>query len=159
MKGHRGGAPVGYLEELSIVEAMAVSSLRMWLSGQETREALEADFGSFLPGDEADDALRALAVVCDLIARNGRRPMMRHGIECKCLGGDEAVFANLVAASAANEHADAAAFGVLLVKPDFAAPLTHHAGNFGRALMRANGMPTPSRISISPTNVTPTTLH
>ena len=42
---------------------------------------------------------------------------MRHSIECRCLGGDEACFANLVATAAEGEREDALLMATLMVEP------------------------------------------
>jgi hypothetical protein len=61
---------------------------------------------------------------------------MRHGPDCRCVGGDEAAFAHLVAAAAADEREDAALMASLLVRPGIALEAVALAGQFGLGLRR-----------------------
>ena len=58
---------------------------------------------------------------------------MRHSIECRCLGGDEACFANFVATAAEGEREDALLMATLIVEPSVAQPLTTLATQVGLA--------------------------
>ncbi|MEM8790186.1 MAG: hypothetical protein AAGE80_01110 [Pseudomonadota bacterium] len=111
----RGAAPVGYLSELPEVEATAVRYLRMWCEGPEHQEEVWNDLTAHLGPHEGRIAMRSLEELCSLIAERGRRPLMRHDICCKCLGGDEAAFANLVGAAGDGVEQDSLLFAALLV--------------------------------------------
>ena len=123
----RGGAPVGRLAELPEVEAAAVACLRLWCDGAESQARLWADLRGALGDGTARDALKAFERLVALLAREGRRPLLRHHRACACVGADEAVFAMLVAAAAEGDRDDA----TLL-----AAELAELAGAFGLALGR-----------------------
>lgn len=132
----RGGAPVGHLAELPQVEARAVACLRLWCDGAEAQGRLWQELAGALGAGPARDALGAFERLVGLLARHGRRPLMRHARECACVGADEAAFATLVAAAAEGERHDAALLAALLVRPAMAADLAELAGAFGRALHR-----------------------
>ena len=59
---------------------------------------------------------------------------MRHSIECRCLGGDEACFANFVGYATDGEPEDAFLLAATMVRPDMAGVLVSLAQEFGLAL-------------------------
>lgn len=122
----RGGAPVGQLADLGPVEAGAVLCLRLW----------QAD-GDSLAGTLDPAALATLGSITRLWQDFGRRPMMRHGAACRCLGADEAWFAQLIASAAAGDHEDATMIASLMVRADVAPGLAALALDFSIALRRA----------------------
>lgn len=122
----RGGAPVGQLADLGPVEAGAVLCLRLW----------QAE-GDRLAGTLDPAALAAFSSITRLWQDFGRRPMMRHGPACRCLGADEACFAQLVASAATGEREDAMLIACLMVRADAAPGLAALAEDFGLALRRA----------------------
>ncbi|AVO36814.1 hypothetical protein [Pukyongiella litopenaei] len=133
---NRGGAPVGMVADLDPVEAGAVLYLRLWSDGPDGKARMWNEFASTLGAQPARAALGAFEDVCALIARQGRRAMMRHDVACRCLGADECCFAHLVAAAVDNQREDALLLATLLVRPDAAPGLVSRAGDFGLALKR-----------------------
>ncbi len=132
----RGGAPVGHLAELGAVEAAAVIYWRLWADGLTGQRRVQADFCAVL-GDKAGiDATDALAQIFDTCARHGRRPLMRHGLGCKCLGADESCIANFIGYGSEGRREDAALIATLLVTPDLCMPLAALAQTLGLALRR-----------------------
>ena len=136
----RGGATVGVLSELPPLEAGAVVYLRCWFDGPESRNQLRRDFYDLLGVDYANAALDKFAQLCQLCAQHGRRPLVRHGLSCTCLGADENCFANFIACATEGEREDAMLLATLLVRPDMAPSLMGLATQFGLALkqMTAN---------------------
>jgi hypothetical protein len=61
---------------------------------------------------------------------------MRHQPRCKCLGADEACFANLVSCATEGDREDAMLIATLMVRPDFAPHLAEAAQVFGLGLKR-----------------------
>lgn len=132
----RGGAPVGQIGHLGPVEAGAVLYLRLWSDGPAGQRDARADFDLALGRDGAEAALAALGGLCDLCARHGRRPLVRHALTCRCIGADESCFATLVAAATEGAREDAMLLAALLVRADMAPALTDLAQRFGLALRR-----------------------
>ena len=132
----RGGAPVGVLADLDVIEACAVLYLRLWNGGAAAQRQMLAEFGRAIGPDGAQATLNSLGRICDLCARHGRRPIMRHGITCKCLGSDEACFTNLVMLAARGDREDAMLIATLMVRPDMAPALAGLAQTFGLGLTR-----------------------
>ncbi|MBZ8118314.1 hypothetical protein KUD11_06595 [Roseovarius sp. LXJ103] len=132
----RGGAPVGRIADLDAVEAAAVIYFRLWCDGAPSRSQVEDDFCALLGPVHGKSALTALGDMLELCARHGRRPLMRHGLTCTCLGADEACFANFIASAACGPREDALMMAMLIVRPDVAPVLTAMATQFGLALSR-----------------------
>jgi len=132
----RGGAPVGRVADLAAVEAAAVIYFRLWCEGPPSRGQIEDDFCAILGPVQGQRAALALGGMLDLCARHGRRPLMRHGRACACLGADEACFANFIASAVEGPREDALLMAMLLVRPDVAPVLAAMASQFGLALSR-----------------------
>jgi hypothetical protein len=130
----RGAAPVGLVGDLPVLEQGAVLLLRRWCDDEEGRIAVAADFKRALGNDRGAEAVNALAHLVTLFVRHGRRPLMRHGLQCSCLGGDESAFALMVAAAAIGDREDAMSLALTMMPADiaFAAVLT--AAPFGLAI-------------------------
>ena len=114
-------------------QAPADASEAAWAAAQ---ARVEHDFRRCLGASDGHRALMALADLCSLCARHCRRPILRHDVRCRCLGSDEACFANFVAAAATGDHEDAMLIATLLVRADMAPSLTGLAATLGHALMR-----------------------
>lgn len=133
---HRGGAPVGYVTELGPVEAGAVLYLRLWCDGPEAQTQVIEDFATALGPEKGRSAAHAFGTLCDLCVRHGRRPLMRHHVTCKCLGGDESCFANFVGYASEGAREDALLIATTIVRPDMAPALVGVAQDVGLALRR-----------------------
>ncbi|APG46233.1 hypothetical protein [Phaeobacter porticola] len=113
----RGGATVGLLTELPALEANVVRHLRHWFGGDETRIALLHELQTSLGPVIGRQAYENFGRLCNFCVTEGRRPLVRHGMTCTCLGADENCFANLVAAAARGEYEDASLLASLIVQP------------------------------------------
>lgn len=132
----RGAAPVGRLDELDPVEAGAVLYLRLWCEGAPARARIERDFSDLLGPVHGPEALNSLDRLCELCARHGRRPLMRHHVTCACLGGDESCFANFIATAAEGAREDAMWIATAMIRADMAPCLVGLAETLGLALKR-----------------------
>ena len=133
-----GGAPVGLVSDLDDLEARAVACLRLWQSGAAHRRGLRNELTARLGSSRAQHALSTLETLFDLCAQHARRPLMRHQVDCSCLGADEACFAQFIATAAHGEREDAMLLAMLIVRGDVAPVLTGLAQQAGLALMQAN---------------------
>ena len=156
----RGGAPVGFITELDGIEAASVIYLRLWCDGPEAQESVSNDFEFSLGTDRGRKALKSFEDLCSLCTRHGRRPLMRHSVNCKCLGADESCFANFIATAVMGDRDDAMLIATLLVRPDVAPLLTSLATDFGLALKRMN-LCAPKQMAgkEQPFHTQPTILH
>lgn len=152
----RGGATVGRLSDLSPVEAGAVMYLRLWGDGMQTRMDAAQDFQIALGTDQGRAAMLTLDRLCSLCAHHGRRPLIRHGLGCACLGADENCFAQMIAAASEGAREDAMMMASLIVRPDFAPALAALSEELGLALRRMTvSIPMPTSRHQNPT----ATLH
>ncbi|MBM1558402.1 hypothetical protein JQV19_17985 [Sulfitobacter mediterraneus] len=133
---NRGGAPVGFITELDSIEAASVIYLRLWYESPDAQAQIWKDFASGLGPDQGRKALKSFEDLCSLCARHGRRPLIRHSVQCKCLGADESCFANFIATAATGEREDAMLIATLLVRPDVAPLIASLAAEVGHAFMR-----------------------
>lgn len=135
-ENNRGGAPVGYLGELDPVEGAAVRYLRLWSDGPQAQNDVWTEFETALGEANGRIALKSFENLCTLCSRYGRRPMMRHQVNCRLLGADESCFANLVALAADGEREDAMLISTLIVRADIAPCMAALAAEVGIALKR-----------------------
>lgn len=149
----RGGASVGLLNDLPPLEAGAVRYLRHWFSGAEARSDLHQAFHGKLGAPIAESAFESFGALCDFCVKHGRRPLVRHGMTCSCLGADENCFANLVAAAAAGDLEDAELLASLIVPPKRAHQLCHLAVQCGLYLQQIS-QNAPPRRTYRPGNAT-----
>ncbi|NSX55972.1 hypothetical protein [Parasulfitobacter algicola] len=134
----RGGAPVGFITELDGIEAASVIYLRLWCDGPDAQASVWNDFASSFGATQGRKVLKSFEHMCNLCSQYGRRPLMRHSVNCKCLGSDESCFANFIATAVTGDRDDAMLIATLLVRPDIAPLLTSLATDFGLALKRMN---------------------
>ncbi|WP_281708003.1 hypothetical protein [Phaeobacter italicus] len=113
----RGGATVGLLSDLPPLEAAAVRAMRHWFAGNEARMSLRADCVAALGPTLGRQAYETLGRFLNFCAAEGRRPLVRHGLSCNCLGADENCLANLVAAANDAAFDDAQMLASLVVSP------------------------------------------
>ncbi|MFT6022985.1 MAG: hypothetical protein ACI9PY_001098 [Ascidiaceihabitans sp.] len=154
----RGGASVGFLTELDGIEAASVIYLRLWCNGPDGQADVWNDFAATLGSVHGKKALQAFEDLCRLCTSHGRRLLMRHSVQCKCLGADESCFANFIATAASGDRDDAMLIATLLVRPDVAPLITSLATDFGLALMRMN-LCAPKDIGPAPHTSRHVTLH
>lgn len=132
----RGGAAVGLLADIGPVEAGSVLCLRLWSEGVAAQDALRRSFHDSLGPRHGTEATEALCGLVEICGRHARRPLMRHHLDCACLGADEASFAHFVAAAAEGEREDAMLIASLMVRPDMAPMMTELGCAFGLAMRR-----------------------
>ena len=140
----RGGAAVGLLADLPPLEAGVVRYFRAWFSGAAARADLYQTLGQAMGPSLAKSTLESFGALCDFCVTHGRRPLIRHGMTCSCLGADENCLANLVAAATKGEAADADLLAALIVTPQKAQALSLLATQTGLFLQHLTGDP-PSR--------------
>ncbi|WP_293576914.1 hypothetical protein [Phaeobacter sp.] len=130
----RGGATVGLLTDLPPLEAAAVRFMRHWFSGPDSRMTVRSEMQHALGPVLGRQAFENTGRLCNFCAHAGRRPLVRHGLSCTCLGADESCFANLVAAAAQGQTDDANLLASLIVVPNQAVQAAILAAKAGMAL-------------------------
>ena len=130
----RGGAPVGFLTELTQTEAASICFLRQWCESPQTQKQAIKDLTDLLGSIHGPAAINSLGQICNLFTQFSRRPVMWRHPKCPCLGADESCFANLVAEAVWGDREDA----MLIVRADCAPGLVALAEQFGLALSVLN---------------------
>lgn len=152
--GHRGAAPVAVLGDLDPVAAVAVLHLRLWADGprgvREVTLSLERALG---PAD-AQAAAGMFADLYDVCLCYGRRPLMHHQVTCRCVGADEACFANLIGTAVDSGTEEAMLMATLLVRADAAPMLAALAREVGLTFKRVA-----LRSAAAHPHTAPATLH
>ena len=135
---YRGGAPVGYLSELNQLEQNAILFLRFWSQRSKADNDLQNKFWSNITYDlgitKTRQAIDAFDEIFTLCVKYSRRPIMKHDLECKCIGGDESCFANIIGFAQDGELEDALLLASNLVAPKFASCLVTSARKFAESI-------------------------
>lgn len=119
--------------------------LRLWGDGVQGRADAASDFEIALGMECGRAAMMTLDHLCSLCAHHGRRPLVRHGRSCSCLGADENCFAQMIGAASEGAREDAMMMASLIVRPDFAPALASLSEELGLALRRmAASVPLPT---------------
>ncbi|WP_412105127.1 hypothetical protein [Sulfitobacter sp. D35] len=108
--------------------------LRLWCDGPESQAKVWSDFSVALGPARGRKALRTFEDLFGLCTARSRRPMMRHAVNCACVGSDEACFCNFIATALEGDREDALLIATLMVRADFAPALTALATEYGLAL-------------------------
>ena len=137
----RGAAPVGVLHELPPVELAAIVYLRAWCEGGQDRAMIAKDFRLVMGDAAAADVIEDFDLLMTTLLGGARRPVMRHAMGCKCFGGDESAFANLIAAAAGRDSEDALLFAGTLASSRYAWDVVQVALRLGQVFLRLARLP------------------
>ena len=136
----KGGSPVAVVSDLTKEEFLAVYYFRCWYEGIEALQVVENEFFSRLGDELGFKTMSALEALCETLYKKGRRQLIRHDLNCKCVGADENCFAQLVTLSTLKEKEDAMLISVLLSDSSIAPTIVGLAEDFGmgiNALLRS----------------------
>lgn len=133
----RGGFPVAAFDTLPEAERLLIRALRHWSDGAEGQDEIARLLTGAMGAAQARTCLRWLNDLMGLIARHGRRKLVRHQRHCSCVGADEAVFAHFVMLAATGEREDAMLVGSLIVEGPLLMAVTEAARQAGLCLYRA----------------------
>lgn len=116
--GSTGAETVGLLAGADPLSQRAVVALRRWCDGGGAPSA-------------------GFARLCALWVAAARRPLMRHGAGCPCLGADEAAFAAIVRLAAEGEREEALMTAMVVLRADCVLEAVALAQQAGLMLRRA----------------------
>ncbi|QPH56289.1 hypothetical protein I0K15_20760 [Pontivivens ytuae] len=139
-----GGAAVGRLSDLPLLEAKAICYLRLWCAGPEAQAEVWNAFAAHGP-DAAQERMRDFEELVSSMIRMARRPLQRRHLGCACVSGDESAFGHMIAAAAIGEREDAMLLASLLVRPEAWMPLVILAEQVGLSLARMH-LPMPASV-------------
>ncbi|ROU00144.1 hypothetical protein EAT49_12615 [Histidinibacterium lentulum] len=127
---------MGRIEDLDPAGVELVGLLRGLTAGSAARAAAETLLQQRAGPEMALRVIAAFDAFWRQIAVHGRRPLMRHGPGCSCLGADEACLATLVEAASEGAREDALLMACLVVRPDMSPMVVADAAVLGLSLQR-----------------------
>ncbi|GGE18940.1 hypothetical protein GCM10011360_04670 [Primorskyibacter flagellatus] len=136
MRVDRGASAVGQLDLLPESEAWWVRALRLWCDGEGGQAVLRDDLRHRFGEQGAATVFARFTDLLSLIFHHARRPLMRHGVACTCVGADEAVFA-LFCSQAVQDREEAMMIACLMLRADVAPIAVSLAQTLGLDLQRA----------------------
>jgi len=154
----RGAAPVADLASLPVMEATSVIYFRHWSDSAADQSTLRAEFYNGLGASKGRELGEQFQLFCEMCFRHARRPLARHSIGCRCVGADEACFANLVASSPEADTEDAMMIATLIVKAEIAPLITGLTVDVGLAL-RQMQLALPRELTAARPSDTASRLH
>ena len=95
-----GFKPVGFLNEISDIEAVAISLLRSWCNGNDEQFEMTSKLILCLGKEKGFEARSNLNELCKILFYRSRGNFMCHNSDCYCIGAHEAYFANIILALA-----------------------------------------------------------
>lgn len=148
-KTQTGSAVVGRLTNLPAWEVELLLSLRFWMDGPEGQVRVWTSFSRCFGTIEGRRHLRLFEGMLGSLCSHARRPLVRHGLGCNCIGSDEAIFLNLVREAAKGDIAEAALIASLMVPAGQAELIALKAAEVGQAMQRMTRR-MPMRMAQSP---------
>lgn len=133
---HAGAATVADLRALDGTRALAILMFRDWCEGPCGRVRVCDMFCDALGPDAGSVAHDTWADCLDSLARHARRPLVRHGLGCNCVGADEALVAQLFDSAATCAREDALMILALIMPADRGFLVLPSAERAGLAIVR-----------------------
>ena len=122
---------VGRVLDLPPLELQVAIYLRLWCSGPRGQTEVWQDLVARLGEPAAAAAMRAFEAFVRGLLAAARRPLVRHAVDCPCLGGDEAAMLRAVVLAASGEHEEAALILSWLAPPAAVGALVQRAEEAG----------------------------
>ena len=130
----KGGSPVAIMSDLSWEEHLVIYYFRCCFVGSEALSEIHDEFSFYLGTETANKTIGALQFLFTKLQNNGRRRLVSHDLNCKCVGADENCFAQLVTRSTNRDKNDAILIGILLTDADLAPELVYAAEDFAQGV-------------------------
>ena len=130
----KGGSPVAIMSDLSWEEHLVIYYFRCCFEGSEALLEIYEEFRFYLGTEKANKTIGALQFLYNKLQNNGRRRLVSHDLNCKCVGADENCFAQLVTRSTYTDKKDSILIGLLLTDADLAPELVYAAEDFAQGV-------------------------
>ena len=112
--------------------------MRYWSQCASIHDHLQNKFWSNITYDlgitKTRQAIDAFDEIFKLCIKYSRRPIMKHDLDCKCIGGDESCFANIIGFASEGKQDDALLLASNLIAPKFAPYLVNSARKFAASI-------------------------
>ena len=149
-----GATPVGFLTELTALEATSISLLRAWCNSEETQFEVITNLILTLGSEKGNQVAEYLRNICKILFLHSRRTFMRHNMDCQCIGADEAYFATIILSPTNNNIEEAKSISSLILKPSLLNDFVITAKELGSAIKILNN----TRANYNQSNVNICTL-
>ena len=133
-----GTTPVGFLTELTAIEATSISLLRAWCTSDETQFEVITNLILKLGSEKGNKVAEYLKNICKILFFHSRRTFMRHNVDCQCIGADEAYFATIILSATNNDIEEAKSLSSLILKPSLLNDFVIMAKKLGSAIKILN---------------------
>ena len=130
----KGGSPVAVISDLSWEEHLIIYYFRCCFEEPQALLEVHEEFRFYLGAEIANKTIGALQFLFNKLQNNGRRRLVRHDMNCKCVGADENCFAQLVTRSTYTDKNDSILIGILLTDADLAPELVYAAEDFAQGV-------------------------
>ena len=130
----KGGSPVAIMSDLSWEEHLVIYYFRCCFEGSKAFLEIYEEFRFYLGTEKANKTIGALQFLYNKLQNNGRRRLVSHDLNCKCVGADENCFAQLVTRSTYTDKKDSILIGLLLTDADLAPELVYAAEDFAQGV-------------------------
>jgi hypothetical protein len=127
----RGAVAVGQLHTLTAWQSLLVQHLRLWCDGPADQSKVRHDWNASLNATGGEVTLEVFDALIQCLQTYARRPLIRHELDCACLGADEAVFMQVVSDASDGHLDDAVMLAGLIALPAYAEQIAILAGQVG----------------------------
>lgn len=152
-----GARPVGQMQEVSPRQQRFVKCLRCWMEAPDYQVFIFSLAMPDLGKAKAQRYVRACEAFMSNLAVSATRPIARHGVQCPCLGQDEAVLLSVLHHAGIGDRFGASVQAARLVRQDRLNPFVDAAEDLSFAM---SGVAlTPNQHAASPEKPANVPLH
>ena len=108
--------------------------MRRYCDGEISRQTLKKELIINLGYSSGEKTFDSLKNLFENIFHHGRRALIRHNIECDCVGADESCLAQLILRAGNNYKEEAILISLLLMPPDFSSETVRLASEIGASI-------------------------
>lgn len=129
-----GSSIVGRLTDIPPWEAELILSMRLWMDSHEGQAEVGKGFTRCFGPAGGRAEIRQFERLLTALCAYARRPLVRHGLGCVCIGSDEAVLQTFVREATRGDLAEAAMIASLIVPASHAEHVALMAAQVGMAM-------------------------
>ena len=113
-----GATPVGLLVELEDIEERSISIFRAFNSHEHDRFDLISYLLISLGSTRGKEFITCLKEINEILQEHGRRRFEFRRVNCRCIGSDEALLAEIIRTSSVDQIDDVITMSSLFLKPN-----------------------------------------
>ena len=125
-----GATPVGLLVELEDIEERSISIFRAFNSHEHDRFNLISYLLISLGSTRGKEFITCLKEISEILQEHGRRRFEFRRVNCRCIGSDEALLAEIIRTSSLDQIDDVITMSSLFLKPNLIISFTKLTGQF-----------------------------